>query len=268
MRFSIFLSLILLLNFSLGFSQIQPDASSKTDDYLTVKDYDQILSNVNNEVSISGQVDEYKSSWSPSAPNIIFLRDGEKSIEVVYWTNNGEKVYGDFTKIDTPIYATGIAQNYRGKLQVKIDDNAKLSNTPLTEQARTAKATSVEKTETTTKTEKKQRWVPYEEKQAIKSLDTDGYTMVYFRASSSPLCKKFETDYLLHPKAQEMISTDTMYFVNTESLDGAALAKELDVKTCPCILILKPNFRRDLFVYKENTTGMQVAEFLSKLSGK
>lgn len=84
---------------------------------------------MNRELSMMGNVSEFRASWSDTAPNIISLADGGQTVEVVYWSDDTM----GFESPGTPVYVTGLLQDYRGRLQLKVNDLTALSQQPLAE---------------------------------------------------------------------------------------------------------------------------------------
>lgn len=231
--------------------------------YLTIQDYDQVVGQVDKQVSISGVCDEFKPSWAPKAPCVIYLRDPHHTIEVVYWESSmAGQMVEDFRKPGTPVYATGLAQVYRGKLQIKIQENKNLSTAPLPD-FRLVDQQTVQPEEIPLN-KKKIAWTPFDGVKATQSMNSTGCAIVYFRSEKSSLCEKLETQFLLTSKGQEL-STDCMYFVNMDGEKGEELAREMDIKNCPVILVLKPYFQRKAFLYTEKTSDEEIELFLKEI---
>jgi len=100
------------------------------DGYFTAADLPRMGPLKGGMLSLRGQTTGFRASWSETAPNVIEVAEGPNKIEVVYWTTPGETA-PDFSKPGTPIYATGTFQEYRERLQLKVDELASLSATPL-----------------------------------------------------------------------------------------------------------------------------------------
>lgn len=98
--------------------------------YFTVDKLPGMRAYLGRELSISGKATAFRAAWSETAPHVITVSEGEHTMEVVFWPGPGE-AYPDFSKAGTPIFATGQFQQYRDKLQLKVDDLANLSSEPL-----------------------------------------------------------------------------------------------------------------------------------------
>ncbi len=109
----------------------QPAQANSNIPYLTISDYAQIKASVGKKIYMKGSVLSWTESWSERAPNIIVAGTGATPLEVVYWTNEGQKFDPQLSKPGTPFHLHGEVQNYRGKLQVKIAGPEELSVRPL-----------------------------------------------------------------------------------------------------------------------------------------
>ncbi len=83
---------------------------------------------VDMEVSYAGTVMAYKPSWNERAPNVITTGDSAGRIEIVFWSDDPP---AELTQTGAPVFATGLVQNYRGKLQLRIAEPAHLSGSLL-----------------------------------------------------------------------------------------------------------------------------------------
>jgi len=86
---------------------------------------------VGKKMSYTGKVSSFRASWSQTAPNILTVGEGKNALEVVYWTNRGQVEPPGVSTVGATIYAAGLLQDYRGKLQLRIDDVNTLSAQPL-----------------------------------------------------------------------------------------------------------------------------------------
>lgn len=98
--------------------------------YFTLEQLPGMQSYLARELSIMGKATGFRAAWSETAPHVITVSEGDHALEVVFWPGPGE-TYPDFSKPGTPIFATGQLQQYRDKLQLKVDDLANLSTEPL-----------------------------------------------------------------------------------------------------------------------------------------
>ncbi len=78
-------------------------------------------------VKMRGKVVDLNPSWKPTAPNTITLSDGIGSVAIVYWSD----VAGKLTPEQEPdigkaFLVEGKVAEYRGKIQVKLNDPSKL----------------------------------------------------------------------------------------------------------------------------------------------
>ena len=82
------------------------------------------------KISIRGTVAGFRPASSDRAPSAVSLVDGAAKLDVVYW-NAAKAPVPDFTKVGTPIFATGKLGMYRETVQLALDDLENMSTTPL-----------------------------------------------------------------------------------------------------------------------------------------
>lgn len=100
------------------------------DGYYTTSQLGDLLENMmQRTISIKGEVTNFRPFWSPTAPNIITLGEGDESIEVVYWSQEP----ADYSKVGSFIYLTGRLQQYQGRNQIKVGNLRAISTEPLAE---------------------------------------------------------------------------------------------------------------------------------------
>jgi len=100
--------------------QIAPE-KNKNQIKLTMKDFDSFRTHLGKQVTFSGKVTEFTPSWSERAPNIMIFKENEKILEVVYWDQENP-LDQSMKEKDITIEASGQLQDYRGRLQVKVQD--------------------------------------------------------------------------------------------------------------------------------------------------
>lgn len=96
-------------------------------EYLTIEDFDTFQTLVETEVFFTGVVDHFKPYWSPRAPNIIYVGEGKSTLEIVYWDTEG-LLDKKFQEKGQEVFVQGKMQNYKGTLQLKVEDLSLISD--------------------------------------------------------------------------------------------------------------------------------------------
>lgn len=246
--------------------------------YLTVADVPKLKDKLGQIILIRGNVNEFKASWSERAPNIVYLRDGDREVEIVYWTGPlTEGPIPNFTQKGTPIFARGEVQRYRGRLQINCEDFIEnLSTEPLP--ARVVNAPSLNPSGTAAGQEASARagasgnpsdksperidWQPYSPLAMQDTMIRDGHVMIYARSSQVPLCPKVENAYLLHPDAYQILGPRTIFFINLDTPEGRTYAQQLSIYRVPTLMIREPDQPERKLVFTDITTPREVYEFM------
>lgn len=82
---------------------------------------------IGKEIAFCGTVTAFRKSWSDKAPNIATLGEVPNALEMVYWTNNGQTEPAGASTIGSTVCVTGLLQDYRGKMQLRVNDLGKMS---------------------------------------------------------------------------------------------------------------------------------------------
>lgn len=77
-------------------------------------------------VTITAPIAEYKTPWNDRAPHTLSLNDGTGSVDVVFWTDMADQMNLDGLKAGAKVTATGMAQSYKERLQLRLDAPGKL----------------------------------------------------------------------------------------------------------------------------------------------
>ena len=86
---------------------------------LTIKDEPNFRAYLNQEIEFTGTVQKFKPYWSPKAPNIIYVGDEQKTLEVIYWDTE-DQLNPLLKTTGQNIRAKGTLQDHRGILQLKV----------------------------------------------------------------------------------------------------------------------------------------------------
>lgn len=119
---------------SMGFGDIVP--LGRNGSRFTLVNINAItISSVGRPVRIRGMVTEITPSENERVPTKFFVQDGGGKIEVVYWKEVGEAIApGSLPKKNEPIEISGIVGEFRGALNIRVDNAAHVSrdfvNTP------------------------------------------------------------------------------------------------------------------------------------------
>ncbi len=100
------------------------------DGYFTEADIAAFSELLGQRLSVRGNVAEFRASWNERAPNIVTLADGDSRLEIVFWASSGINA-DDFADKGTPLYVTGTLQDYRGRLQLRVEDTEDMGTAPL-----------------------------------------------------------------------------------------------------------------------------------------
>ncbi len=87
------------------------------------------------EISFAGTVLTFKPSWNDRAPHTITTGDATNKVDIVFWTTGNNAPPAFATKTGGPVFLTGLVQEYRGKLQIRVDDLNFLAGSPLPPEA-------------------------------------------------------------------------------------------------------------------------------------
>lgn len=237
--------------------------------YLTVSNLEQIRRKKGELASIRGVVHEYRASWSERAPNILYLRnDSGQTLEVVYWTDADSPKIPDFSEPGTMVHATGLVQDYQGRLQLRVDDLKNLSNTglPSDRLAGNYEEAHGEKGDgTATGNRNVITWKPYSPLVAQRKLSEGEDILIYVRSANVPLCAEIEMGYLLHPEAADLLGARTIYFINAHEQAGQGFARRLDIFRIPTLRLIRSEFPDRSFTFTQSTKPADVAEFFRNL---
>lgn len=238
--------------------------------YLAGDQFDLVKAQTGRMVSVRGFVAEYTPSWSERAPNIIFLNNGERRVEVVFWPEDNE--IANFSQPGTPVYATGLVQDYRGRLQIKIEDIRNLSISPLP-QERLAGNLTANPIPTPTRRPPNAagarpqsiQWHPYSPLRAQEILNRESEVVIYARSENVPRCGEFERMYLLHPDAVKAIGPRTILFLNVNQNESKDFVRSLGIVRVPALIVYEKDMpRRELF-YDNNVTPQAIYEFFKSI---
>lgn len=86
---------------------------------------------IGSDISYCGKVTAYRASWGPTAPNILTFGTAPNTLELVYWTTAESPAPEGVSTVGATVHASGLLQSYRGKMQLRISDLARLSTQPL-----------------------------------------------------------------------------------------------------------------------------------------
>lgn len=86
---------------------------------------------IGKELSVKGTIKEFTAAWSERAPNIVALEEDGKRLEVVFWMPTGQEVPAALRQPGTTVYAAGELQEYRERMQLKLDEPSDVSTAPL-----------------------------------------------------------------------------------------------------------------------------------------
>lgn len=101
------------------------------DGYFTIEQVPAMNPLLNRELSFKGELSEFRAAWNERAPNILYFRDSQSSMEIVFWTPEGMTVPAELQQTGTMIYVTGEFQKYQDRLQLKVDNLDNISTAPL-----------------------------------------------------------------------------------------------------------------------------------------
>lgn len=248
---------------------------SVSSDYMTIQDLDAIKGMENKMISFHGTVNEFRSSWNERAPNIIYFRRGEgeaETLECVYWTNNpNASNVPNFTQPGTPVFFTGEVQYYNGRLQVKVDDLANLSQIPLPqnrlsanyvpptdEELRAIRAAAAADTN-------RIAWEKYSPLGAQQKLDEQGHVLIYIRSEKVPYCSDVERAYMLHPDALKYLGARKIYYLNADEPSGQVHAKRLKVDRVPALILLQRTAPEQRLIFTPQTAPREVMRFFQSV---
>jgi hypothetical protein len=93
--------------------------ASKTNGALTINDEPNFRAYLNQEIEYTGTVQKFKPYWSPKAPNIIYVGDEQKTLEVIYWDTE-DQLNPLLKTTGQKIRAKGTLQDHRGILQLRV----------------------------------------------------------------------------------------------------------------------------------------------------
>ncbi len=245
-----------------------------------------IKTKMNQVVAIRGISADYRASWSPRAPNIVYLREGANQVEVVYWPSDGGADVANFSQPGTPVFARGVLQNYQGRLQIKIENLSNLSTSPLlpasaatgsttagsaassgTPASRVQQPVSSPAAATATSASApaadKIEWKPYNLIEAQETLTQKGSILIYARSERIPRCQQFENAYLLRPALVSMIGARKIFFVDVDDPANAAYVSQLRLNRVPSLVLIQSKAAPVQFLYEDITTPAQVVAFLN-----
>ncbi len=240
--------------------------------YVTTTDIPRIRTeSVGKVVSVRGAVTDFKASWNDRAPNIIYLKEGDATLEVVFWNVDGMSM-PNFSQPGTPVFATGKVEVYRGRLQLRVDDNLNVSTTPLPLErlaAAVAKRIEAGKTPVPQATSgtpvNKLKWETYSPLKAQEILAEKGTVLVYARSEDVAICQAIEKSYLLHPDAVKMLGSRTIFFLEVSDQKNAIHAKNLRVNRIPSLILLQKEGESRTLAFTQQTTPKEVYDFFKSV---
>lgn len=98
------------------------------DGYFTVDQLGALkTSHLNKEVSIKATIASFTEARNDRAPHVIMIGSGDNKSEVVYWGEDKTT----YAKVGSTIYATGLLQEYKERMQIKLADMDHISFQPL-----------------------------------------------------------------------------------------------------------------------------------------
>ncbi|MDK2973563.1 MAG: hypothetical protein PWP23_3318 [Candidatus Sumerlaeota bacterium] len=247
--------------------QAKPASNANPGAYLTVNDFDAFKGLLGQKILIRGTVDEFKPAWNDRAPNVVYLRENGKEIEIVYWTGPAttEKV-PDLTKKGTPVFARGTVEVYRGRLQINIDgDLWNLSATPLAPDIVSGARDTRKPDAAQGERRSPIQWEAYSPLSVLQENQNGKSVIVYARSRNVPLCSAVEKAYLLNPDLATVTGPRTIYFLDLSQEADLALAQQLPIVRVPALLVLEPNGKQSSFSFTKQTTPSEVLEFLKAI---
>lgn len=83
---------------------------------------------IGNRVRVRGTVATFEPSDNPRLPHRVTLKDATGEIEVIYWAKVAEQIAeSERPAVNLPLQAIGEVTEFRGKLQVRVDEPAGIS---------------------------------------------------------------------------------------------------------------------------------------------
>lgn len=219
-------------------------------------------------VLFHGTVAEFRSSWRETAPNIIYFRDGAHEIEVIYWTNGAIPVeIPNFSQPGTPVYAEGVVNWYRGRLQITVDDLTRLSTQPLPErngatERHTGNSPTTAQASNVRQRLQFERYSPLGVERELRRRET---ALVYLRSQENPRSLQVDNQYMLHPDAVRLIGDRPVFFVNVDTDEGKAWAQQLNVYRIPTLLLLNRDGEVSRLTFRDDTQPREVYQYMADL---
>jgi DNA/RNA endonuclease YhcR with UshA esterase domain len=99
------------------------------DGYFTPDDAERMKSRLGKDVAVRGTIASFKPSWSERAPHTITLSGATGTVDIVYW-KTGEDT-PTFDQTGKELFVLGEYQQYRDRLQVKVESVSTISYEPL-----------------------------------------------------------------------------------------------------------------------------------------
>ncbi len=242
--------------------------------YFEISDFETLFRLQGNLVSVRGTVADFRASWSSGAPNIIYLREGDRQLEIVYWNRSNLPVE-NLTQPGTSVFATGESQLYNGRLQINVQDPVNnLSSQELPRErlagnlimnpnapANEAAAVARQQAAPAPRVD----WQRYSPLAAQQTLAADGEVLIYARSERVELCRLFERNYLLHPDAIQLLAPRTIYFLDVSDSSALQFARSLRIARVPTLVVLRNDSQNQYFTFQNDTQPQQVYQFMKGL---
>lgn len=86
----------------------------------------QVADHVGERVTVTAPIAEYKAPWNERAPHTLAINDGTAKVDVVFWSDMAGQIDLASLKPGAKATATGMAQLYKERLQLRLDAPDKL----------------------------------------------------------------------------------------------------------------------------------------------
>lgn len=250
-------------------------ANAQTESYLppalSADDIPSISKYMGEDVTMTAEMVAFRPSWSPTAPNIITLRHEEKTLEVVFWTQDTDFDISPYQGGGGFVEVTGQVQNYRGRDQIKVSDLTKISL--LEDNAVRARESSpaAQQTARSSKSSKsspekgKIEWQPYDHANFLMSKAEHGHAVLYIRCTDTEQARAFERKYLLTKNAPEFMGARTIFFLKHQDLEKHQELKVGELEDAPSLVVYQGVNPDSILTVSEEVSPLDIALFMKEM---